>query len=235
MEAKEVIQNFWSLRAANTGRLYARVLRGWEEFVKKDILTALAIDALAYIASLKAQSKSDATIRAHFHALRAMYGVLNDMGLTPVNPFRQIARTINKRSKREIRPTKMIPFDKVFRLMSSCDDSLKGLRDRAILACIFGGGLRRSEVHQLDVGDLRANERGIYVLLLRNTKAGVLQEQVLPKWAGRWVNDYLLERTREVPTDPLFTFIHSDGRQRNKRLSVESIYRIYKRHMKKFP
>ena len=59
--------------------------------------------------------------------------------------------------------------DIVERMIDTCDDSLKGLRDRAILALGFAGAFRRSELVVLRVEDLSRTDDG-YRVLIRKSK-----------------------------------------------------------------
>ncbi|WP_264986302.1 tyrosine-type recombinase/integrase, partial [Novacetimonas hansenii] len=59
--------------------------------------------------------------------------------------------------------------DIVERMIDTCDDSLKGLRDRAILALGFAGAFRRSELVALRVEDLSRTDDG-YRVLIRKSK-----------------------------------------------------------------
>lgn len=56
-------------------------------------------------------------------------------------------------------------------LLATCDDSLEGLRDRALLCFGFAsGGRRRSEIAAADLADLRALPEGGYVYWLGHSK-----------------------------------------------------------------
>jgi integrase len=54
------------------------------------------------------------------------------------------------------------------RLLDTCDGTLLGCRDRALLALGFAGALRRSELVAVQVSDLTATERGMDLLIRRS-------------------------------------------------------------------
>jgi integrase len=54
------------------------------------------------------------------------------------------------------------------RLLDTCEDSLLGRRDRALIALGFAGALRRSELVSVQVADLTDTERGIDLLIRRS-------------------------------------------------------------------
>lgn len=60
-------------------------------------------------------------------------------------------------------------------VVAALPDDLRGVRDRALLLLGFAGGLRRSEIVQLDVGDLRFVAEGLQVRMRRSKTD---QEQV---------------------------------------------------------
>ncbi|WP_051279402.1 tyrosine-type recombinase/integrase [Chitinilyticum aquatile] len=58
----------------------------------------------------------------------------------------------------------------VFRMLQLTPDTLLGLRDRAIIALGFAGAFRRSELAALDVSDLKFDQAGNLVCLIRRGK-----------------------------------------------------------------
>jgi integrase len=70
-------------------------------------------------------------------------------------------------------------------MLATCDDTLAGIRDRALLLFAFGsGGRRRSEVAAARAEDLAAVDGG-YVLHLRRSKTDQLGEGVELRVVGR--------------------------------------------------
>lgn len=69
-----------------------------------------------------------------------------------------------------IRPKKKdaLTLDRLRAVLLELDESLQGLRDRALLLVGFAGAFRRSELAALDVEDLRFEERGVVVTLRRS-------------------------------------------------------------------
>ena len=68
-------------------------------------------------------------------------------------------RSINAVSGSRLPAGRALERDEVAALLDACakDDSPAGARDAAIIALIFGGGLRRSEVASLKVEDFKAD------------------------------------------------------------------------------
>ena len=77
-----------------------------------------------------------------------------------------------QRAKKQNRPTqkKAITADLLRQLVVTCDDSLRGVRDRALLLVGFAaGGRRRAELASLQIEDLRRIKQG-YIILIRASK-----------------------------------------------------------------
>lgn len=95
------------------------------------------------------------------------------------NPCEQPAvRTVLSRAaraavKRGVRPRKKtaITLPELEAMLATCDDSLEGLRDRALLCFAFAsGGRRRSEVAAADLRDLRRIGDKGYIYRLEHSK-----------------------------------------------------------------
>ena len=75
-----------------------------------------------------------------------------------------IRRTIGAASTPKLPATAEI----MSRMLASCDDSLLGRRDRALLSLGFAGAFRRSELAALEVADLVEVDDGFRVLIRRS-------------------------------------------------------------------
>ena len=76
-------------------------------------------------------------------------------------------------------PKKIPTIAQVQRLFQSCGDGLLGDRDRALLALLYGCGLRRSEAHSLNLGDVDLARGSVWV---RQSKTGA--QRLIPLSAG---------------------------------------------------
>ena len=80
-----------------------------------------------------------------------------------------VMRGILRDQKRAVRPAAALTSAELRKLLAGCDDSLAGLRDRALLLVGFAGALRRSELVALDHEDFRFTADGM-VLRIRASK-----------------------------------------------------------------
>lgn len=176
---------------------------------------------------------SNATIAKKIAVLRRIYRMLLGAGLVSRNPFDSDSVSVPPRNAGRKRPTEMITFELVQRIVDQPEvETPKGLRDRAILAVLFGGALRSSEVRKLRVGDLRSTPRGTPYLYLRSTKAKRDAEQALPAWVAESVRAVVELRISEGASPADFLFIGYTGRGGKtpsvKAISAPSLYALFK-------
>jgi len=110
---------------------------------------------------------------ASWQAFHRMRNLLSPFGAPLVQQARQKARRALARPRKPKSP-RPITRDVLQRLLASCDDSLRGIRDRAMLTLAFAsGGRRRSEVTGLNIEDIGLDDfaaRGLVWLRLLDTK-----------------------------------------------------------------
>lgn len=110
---------------------------------------------------------------ASWRAFHRMRNLASPFQAPLVAQARQKARRVNARPPAPKSP-RPITRDVMERLLTSCDDTVRGLRDRAMLMLAFAsGGRRRSEVTALNLEDLGLEEfktRGVIWLRLLQTK-----------------------------------------------------------------
>jgi integrase len=181
-------------------------------------------------------TQSNATIHKKFAALRRIYRMLvaSNVGIGE-NPFEADKVPPPPKDAGRKRPTQMIDFDLVMEIVSIPNiATAKGRRDRAILATLFGGGLRRSEVVGLRIGDVKRTSNGTTYLYLRHTKAKKDAEQALPSWAAAHLWELITERksTGAMDGDYLFVGFTGKGGQTvtTKPMSDTGVYLLFKQY-----
>jgi integrase len=110
-------------------------------------------------------------------------------------------------------------------------------RDRALLVIGFCGALRRSELVNLDVEDVRSAPEGI-ILTLRWSKTDQAADGVeigIPKGRKPATCPVTLLRTwldyAKIPSGPIFRPVRQNGKISNSRLTNASVALIVKRHV----
>lgn len=182
---------------------------------------------------------SNATIWKKFAALRRMYRMIiaSELGQRS-NPFDIDKSPPPPKDSGKKRPTEMVPFDDVRRVLQGPNTKEpKGRRDMAVLAALFGGGLRRSEIIGLRLGDLSISHAGNAFLRLRATKSRKDFNQALPQWAAEIIFSLKKERERQgaLAGDYLFTSFRGRGGTvaTSNPVSSDGIYRLFKHYCEK--
>lgn len=244
----ESIEELILCKSKQTQKAYHKALDLFAEFarVKRDsyaferaVVEFPALDGMRFLVWLRARGSeqtgealSDNTVAHRVVILRRIFRHLVDIGARAGNPFATLKDAIPTRQRVQKRPTKLIPFDLVPKILD-CPEryTREGIRDRAILALLFGGGLRRNEVVKLNMSDIGQTPQGVPFLILRATKAGQNQEQSLPAWAWVEIERHLQQRDADgaAPGSPVFCSYYADGVPRG-RLSDSTIVRLYRRY-----
>lgn len=181
-------------------------------------------------------SLANSTIIKKFAALRRIYRMLvsADIGLTK-NPFGSDNIALPSKHTGEKRPTAMIPFHEVEKILAvPGKETAKARRDSAILALLFGCGLRRSEICSIRVGDLKQSVAGTPYVHLRNTKGKRDADQPIPEWALSKVQEVLQDRESAGAQPGDFLFVSFRGpaglTPTSKPISSAGLYELFKNY-----
>lgn len=245
MWSKE-LERYFSDKSENTLKRYKSVVNEFCWFCHTTLAKATIEDVFEYYDYLRDKQgidpRSDGnkklsgrTIRNTIHLLTALFQQLENRRLISKNIFRQACIKLPHEQKNEKRPTEIIEFKKVAELCTAPDrKTKKGIRDRAIMAMIFGGGLRRSEVVNLKVGDVRVKNEDEVYLFLRETKSGKSESQPLPSWAAQAVIRLVEIRATEFAENEDFlclSYWHKDDKK--TQLSDCTLYKRFLNYAEK--
>lgn len=114
-----------------------------------DILDTSSTEIIAFLHNLKIMGKSAATVNRKLASVRAFFNYLIEAGLMKNNPTANIKSP--KIERKEIEYLEMAEIDK---LLATPDDSVKGVRDRAIMEVLYATGIRVSELIEANVEDI---------------------------------------------------------------------------------
>jgi integrase len=167
------------------------------------------------------------TLRRRLSSVSGLYGFLHARGDVAVNP---VPRGLPTRRERQ-RPGQGVPLVRAPRTLpqilgpaevDALTAALRRHRDRAMVAAMVLGGLRRCEVLGLRLGDLRFGERRLFVA---EGKGG--HQRLIPVSARFFteVSAYLdAERPADASTDRVFVVLQ--GPRRGRPLSADGLDEI---------
>ena len=187
-----------------------------------DALSAAAVDALAirsYLAHLRAEGLSKASIGRHLSALRTFFGFLKREGRVSANPAKAIATP-----RKDKTLPKTLSVDEAGAVVAARGrEGTLGARDRALLELLYATGLRVSELVALRLEDVDLSARQV------RTVGKGRKERIVPfgRAAGDAVKAWLRVRTTLRPSakDASFIFLNA----RAGRLTDRGVRRILDR------
>lgn len=158
-------------------------------------------------------------------ALAALRGVLKEawkLGLMSAEQ-RERACMLEPIGGKRVKKMRSLTPGEIRALFVAClaDPSVRGVRDAAIIAVLYGSGVRREECSALDVADYRAEDGAVHVRAGKGDKGRITYVQGA---ACDAVEDYLT--ARGLCPGPLFTPVHRAGRLRIAPLSPQAIYKL---------
>jgi len=144
------------------------------------------------------------------------------------------ARKAQSRQGVNVRKKSAIVLEPLQALLATCNDGVRGIRDRALLLLAWsGGGRRRSEVVGLQLSDVRQLDVDTWLYALGATKTdtgGVRRERPLRGPAAQALSAWLAA----APADsgPLFRRLYKGGKVGTRALSADQVARIVQRRAK---
>jgi integrase/recombinase XerC len=210
--------------SAHTLRSYGDDLALFQDYLKESIGDgADPVDAdprrlRAFAAWMSGRGYAASTIARRLACLRSFYRYLRRQGTIPSDPAGGLRNP--KQPRRLPRP---LSVDEVIRLLETIPTGdPAGVRDRAMLETLYGGGLRVGELVGLDVADLDLEEG------LARVRGKGRRERLAPVGdeAVRWLRHWLAARAPAAPAEPAL-FLNRYG----TRLTARSVGRLFHGHL----
>jgi integrase/recombinase XerD len=185
-------------------------------------------DVVRYRNALQKQTLAAPTINQRLVAVRGLFGRLVKEGRIERNPAD--AELVANLKVSAVSRTEGLSLEEIERMIATCDGTLAGLRDKALLMMLYYQGLRRSEASTLNYRDL-VTRRGL--LEVRDAKNNPYDTVRLRPEVKAAIEAYLdvlnreLRRRETRAEDPVFVSL-SRIRSFGRRLSAVSINVIVK-------
>lgn len=212
--------------STNTSEAYRRDLKAWGTYCSRigvEPLRATSVEVSGYLERLRAGDESrralaPSSVARTLVSLRGFYRFGTREGLTNDDPTLKIGTPARTRSL-----PKALREDEVDLLLGAPGDDLLGWRDRAILASLYGSGMRISELVMLDIDDVDEDSGTV---LIRSGKGS--KSRIVP--LGQAVQAIQAYGTRSRPT----LAARGDGapalflNARGKRLTRQGCWKVLK-------
>lgn len=141
------------------------------------------------------------------------------------------ARKAQARQGMAVRKKTAVVLEPLQRMLTTCTDGVRGIRDRALLLLAWsGGGRRRSEVVGLQIDDLRRLDIDTWLYALGATKtetSGIRREKPLRGPAAQALAAWLA--VAPAVSGPLFRRLYKGGKVGTTALSADQVARIVQR------
>ena len=160
-----------------------------------------------------------ATVNHMLSALRGVLSQAENLGLISADDFRRTTKLKGVRGE-TLQKGRSLDGEEIKLLLKTCqqDATLKGIRDIALVAVLYGAGLRRSEMVKLDLKDFDPKENS---LKIRSGKGGKDRLTYLGQGAGAVLASWLVARGEEA--GPLFLPVNKAGKLMKRRLSDQAV------------
>lgn len=209
-----------------TVETYTRAIRQFFKYVQeKGISQPTREDIIAYREYLKGSHKPT-TVQNYIVAVRLFFQWTEQKGLYPNVAEHIKGAKLDKNHKKDYLTSRQVK--KVLEIAK--EENLQGLRDYAILALMFTGGLRTIEVSRANIEDLRtAGDSEVLYLQGKGHEEKTDYIKLMPKVEDA-IRVYLKARGTLDPTEPLFT--STSNNSRGDRISARTISGIVKNALK---
>ena len=185
-----------------------------------------------YICKLTDSGRSSASIRRALCGLSAIHKLNRFEDPTKDPDVALEMRRMHRKLGRSAKQAGSINLDALVKMLSATDDSIRGIRDRALLLVAYDTLCRRSELVSLQVKDVKINmKNGIETssILLRKSKT---DQDSTGKWLylSQRAHLALVEWMKELPEGQEYLIVGIDRGGRISRSSLGSgqVNRIYK-------
>ncbi len=226
------IEWFANIRNKNTKRAYLKDIQQFSQFIGMTSLEDFRDVTRAHVISfrdyLDYQAMSAATIRRKMAAVSALFDYLCNCNSIRYNPVSGVKRPTEGNNEGKTPALSNTQAKRI--LCAPAEDTLKGIRDRAILAVLLYHGLRREELTRLKVKDLE-HRQGVPHLCVQGKRDRIRYVPIHPA-ALRLINAYRAMDCRlEEAETPLFRPIKNNTTKiLDKALSPDSIYKMVRHY-----
>lgn len=217
-----------SLDSDHSRRAYGRALASfmsWHTTQGSPVLNKMTVQG--YREFLRENDASPTTINLHLTAVKKLAREAVDNGLIDASLLAGI-ENIKGVKKEGQRTGNWLTKEQAQRLLNIPDKgTLKGKRDRAILAVALGCGLRRSEVVSLTIEHIQQRESRWAIIDLVG-KRGRVRSVPMPSWCKSAIDDYT--RSIGLSSGVVFRALNKGGVVAGNSISVQTVLDVVREY-----
>ncbi len=181
----------------------------------------------AWRVSLEARKLGSSSIIIRMSAIRKLTAEAADNGLLAPELAAGIARVKRVKST-GIRTGNWLSLGQAQALLAAPNiGTLKGLRDRAVLAVLLGCGLRRSEVAALTFAHIQRRD-GRWCIVDLKGKHGRIRTTPVPGWVKTAIDSWV--STANVSNARVFRPVNNSGQATGERLGEKVVWQMIRQH-----
>ena len=205
-----------------TVQTYTRAIRQYAKWASENGITQpTREDILRYRDELKENHKPT-TVQNYITALRLFFQWTEQEGLYPNIANHIKGAKLDRSHKKDYLTSRQVK--KV--MQTAKEESLQGLRDYAILALLFTGGLRTVEISRANIEDIRtAGDNTVLYIQGKGREEKTEYVKIMPEVEDA-IRAYLAARKPASTNEPLFT--STSNNSKGKRISTRSVSDIVK-------
>jgi integrase len=215
-----------AVRSPHTKRLYSYALDQFHLWYFADTRPAFSKAVVQeYRCLLEQATYSSSTISVHLAALRRLALEAADNGFLDPQVAAAVCRV---RSPRKLgqRVGNWLSLLQARALLDVSDTmTMRGVRDRAVIALLMGSGLRRSEIASLRAADLQTRE-GRWLIPDLHGKHGRLRTVPVPIWVMEIINRWI--EAAHITDGKLFRRVNKSDAVARLGMSSQAIYEVIK-------
>ena len=228
---QRLIEAFLSGKTQNTRDAYARDMTFFAAFIGADkagdaIAQLLGLPhgeanglLLGYRSHMIEQGLTPATVNRRLSAVRAAVRLARTLGFTSWAP------EVDSMKVQSYRDTAGPGLDGTRTMLARAraQDAVKAARDVAIIRLMFDLGLRRGEVAGLDVADIDAAGRRVWIMGKGRSQK---ESRTLPEPTFAALSDWLAVRPQAVANDVAAVFVGLSGPKHGARITGRGLYEV---------
>lgn len=215
-----------AVTSVHTKRAYSRALTDfivWHATTGQTGFSKATVQA--HVTALRNEGVSASSINQRLTAIRKLAQELADNGVIDHSAAQAVGRVEGVRKEGK-RLGNWLTQEQAQKLLTLPDVStVKGLRDRAILAVLLGCGLRREECADLTVEHIQQRE-GRWVIVDLVGKRSKTRSVPMPSWAKYAIDTYLLAAA--ITAGPLFRSVRRGDHLQDGAMTAQAIFDVVK-------